>query len=154
MRETASLHTAKLIVEPRLAFVVYHALVKKYAIQNTEIVFKMAKVINLYPFKFVFEVIKALFKGGVQHRLFEAIFDEIHPVPGKPDDEYNKGRKGGNEEQGRYHKGKAVDYVIQNIPADHIFNISPPGRFGQWGISAYFSSSSTYSKMSFGWHLK
>jgi hypothetical protein len=119
------LHTAKLVVEPCLAFVVYHALVKEYAIQNTEIVFKVSEMINLYPLKFVLKVIKAFFKGGVQHGLLETVFDEIYPMPSKAYDKNNGRRYSGNQEEGQRHGGKAIYNIVQNIPAGHIFNIKP-----------------------------
>jgi hypothetical protein len=127
------LHTAKLVIQPRLAFVVYYTLIKEYAVQNTEVIFEMSKVINLYPFKFLFEVIKAFFKGGIQHGLFEAVFDEIYSMPGKAYDKDNSRRYSGNQEEGKRYGGKAVYNIVQNIPDGHIFNIKPHWRISQEG---------------------
>ncbi|MDR0638545.1 MAG: hypothetical protein LBG27_06560 [Spirochaetaceae bacterium] len=121
------LHIAKLIVKPRLVMVVYYTLVQQYTSKFDVEVLKAPKVVCFYCFYFGVNPAYVLFGGQffqkVTHSgLFEAVFDEIHPIPGKA---CNKDCPRRYQQEYRCYRRKNADKIVQHIPSGHICHPYP-----------------------------
>jgi hypothetical protein len=139
-RKPAGLHTAKFVVQPGLVLVVYDALVQQDTGKLGEEVFKVPEVVCFYCLYFGVNPAYVLFGGQFFQKviygvLLKAVFDKIQPMPGKAYDQDNPRRY---QQEGRRYRRKGIDYIVQNIPPGHVFNIKPCRGIGQEGCFGLF----------------
>jgi hypothetical protein len=96
-------------------------LVKQNAIQDTEVIFKMSKMISLYCLNLGLQLVKTFFKGTVKNGLLKTILDEIQAVPEKA---YGKDYSRHQKKQQRHYRGENFHYFVYDIPRSHFLPLN------------------------------